>query len=555
MSAEHVHNVSFGEDIVKVTVFEDRAEIKRQIAVKIEEGLNEVVIQNVSVSMNDDSVRVVGSGRAVIEEVQVTNRRKQENDEGSDVKLKELKEKRKQLEAHIKKIESDKKIGEKRTAALECMINKLGAGVANPHEGAVSANEDTFNTIAKFFDFYTTKTQEETALVAQLEEEAVRKQDELNALHHEISKLENGDYVKVVSILLNASAAEEMALEVTYQVWGARWNPLYDIRVETTDDKTNMTMTYLGAIYNSTGEQWTNAPVVLSTAKPSVGGEVPALGTMEVQFYQPPPPAPVYQAKMMKRGGVGMSFGAAAPMNMMMCDAMPEMACATAIVSQQSLSAEFSIVRACTIPSDGAQHKVTIGVLNLAPHLVHETVPCKAPTAFLTASATNTSAMPLLPGESSVYLDGAFISKTHVKSVSPGEHFRISLGADPAVRITYKPAHRVKEQLGMINKVSNLVHQQTIDIKNTRSDEIMIIVKEQIPRSTDEKIKVKVLSPEKMEAGEENDEEKPAVGVKHLPNNNVQWTVNVAKGQTKQLYVKYTIEHPITEKLDFVERM
>lgn len=47
------------------------------------------------------------------------------------------------------------------------------------------------------------------------------------------------------------------------------------------------------------------------------------------------------------------------------------------VADSGSLSASFSITVRSTIPSDGAEHKVTVGVIQLNPRLVHETVPSK----------------------------------------------------------------------------------------------------------------------------------------------------------------------------------
>ncbi|GMT25316.1 hypothetical protein PFISCL1PPCAC_16613, partial [Pristionchus fissidentatus] len=226
-------------------------------------------------------------------------------------------------------------------------------------------------------------------------------------------------------------------------------------------------------------------------------------------------------------------------------------------VNTQTLSTEFAITRPCSIPSDGANHKVTIGIVTLFPQLVHESVPTKNSSAFLTASAINSSPLPLLAGQASIYLDGAFVAKTQIKAVSPGERFTSSLGVDPAVKIEYKPAHKFHEQSGLINKSSSTVTEQKIIVKNTRGDSVLLTIKEQIPRSTDEKIKVRVLSPEAMEkVSEENHGENhtPKAGVRLLPSNNLEWTVKLEKSENQTLLVKYAIDHPSAEKLEFAEK-
>ncbi|GMS87375.1 hypothetical protein PENTCL1PPCAC_9550, partial [Pristionchus entomophagus] len=261
-------------------------------------------------------------------------------------------------------------------------------------------------------------------------------------------------------------------------------------------------------------------------------------------------------------------------------------------VSSHTLSTEFGIARPCSIPSDGAHHKVTIGIVALEPQLVHESVPTKNSSAFLTASAINSSSLPLLAGKASVYLDGAFVAKTQIKAVSPGERFTSSLGVDPAVKIEYKAAHKHHEQTGLINKWSSTVTEQKIVVKNTRGDAVLLKIRERIPRSTDEKIKfvnksqyrgreisgnqnyvpssgsdppntrwitvvdlqVTMISPKDIEnvTEEMNGENvKPKQGIRLIPSNNLEWTVRLEKGETQTLIVKYTIEHPFNERIEF----
>ena len=43
-------------------------------------------------------------------------------------------------------------------------------------------------------------------------------------------------------------------------------------------------MLYYGLIKQSTGEEWTNAKLSLSTANPSIGGSVPELGEQLLKF-------------------------------------------------------------------------------------------------------------------------------------------------------------------------------------------------------------------------------------------------------------------------------
>jgi hypothetical protein len=69
-------------------------------------------------------------------------------------------------------------------------------------------------------------------------------------------------------------------------VTGASWQSAYDVRVntKTADGKPKCQLQYYGVITNNCGEQWTNVSMALSTAKPSLGGQPPALPTCVIKF-------------------------------------------------------------------------------------------------------------------------------------------------------------------------------------------------------------------------------------------------------------------------------
>ena len=304
------------------------------------------------------------------------------------------------------------------------------------------------------------------------------------------------NYIRVFVITLESANGGKVQLDINYQVFGARWNPSYDLRVDSTP---HMKITYFGQISQNTGEDWNDVSLVLSTAQPCLGGNIPELGTLEASFWRQ---APV-QRPMVRKAQAGGLFGSAPQPNAFRAASLTAFSDAGELesmthvvvneVQEQVLSTEFTIARPATIPTGGENHKVTIGIIDLKPQLVYECVPKKNTSAFLTAAAINESQLPFLQGDAAVYLNNCFVAKVTLKSVSPGERFSCSLGVDPAIRVTYKPAKKYHEQSGLITKVSSAITEQVINIKNTRSSAILLTIKEHIPRSTDEKLKVEYL--------------------------------------------------------------
>ena len=77
----------------KVVVFKDRAEVKRSIQTCLHKGENEIVITGVSSSVDRDSVRVEGQGKATVLDVMCHSKRVDSDtaSENSTERIKELK--------------------------------------------------------------------------------------------------------------------------------------------------------------------------------------------------------------------------------------------------------------------------------------------------------------------------------------------------------------------------------------------------------------------------------------------------------------------------------
>ncbi|VDM57298.1 unnamed protein product [Angiostrongylus costaricensis] len=174
---------------------------------------------------------------------------------------------------------------------------------------------------------------------------------------------------------------------------------------------------------------------------------------------------------------------------------------------------------------------VVIGIIDVIPQFIHQCVPSKNPNCFLIAFAINSSLFPLLAGDAAVYLNNSFVAKTKVKNVS----FTCCLGVDPALNVDYKPVKKYHEQVGLISKISSTVYEKVIVVRNSRRDSVLLTIKEQIPCSTDEKIKVR------MEGSK-------------LDNGILEWTVVIHSGKSTELHVKWAIEHPKDEIVRIVER-
>jgi len=77
--------------------------------------------------------------------------------------------------------------------------------------------------------------------------------------------------------------------------------------------------------------------------------------------------------------------------------------------------------------------------------------------------------------------------------VSPTEEFHCSLGVDPSIRLTTIPVKVLRGQSGLISKSVTVGYRHMFEVKNTKQEQVKVTLSEQLPLSTDERIKVSIL--------------------------------------------------------------
>jgi uncharacterized protein (TIGR02231 family) len=112
-----------------------------------------------------------------------------------------------------------------------------------------------------------------------------------------------------VRIDLNSDAPAPALLRVTYAVRGARWTPVYDARLDTggKDRKPSLELVRRAEIVQTTGEDWADVALAVSTVRTAHGGSAPELRPLIVRYPVYPPPRPLQRLEQSS------ALGAAAP--------------------------------------------------------------------------------------------------------------------------------------------------------------------------------------------------------------------------------------------------
>ncbi len=504
--------VSFTSEIKEVTVFPNSAQVKRTAKGAVPLGTENLVFTGISPSIDASSIQFRAKGDFII--LSVTHKlnyiKPKEEPEG----LQKLNDQKKSLNASLD-IEKAKlsALTEEETMVL---ANKQIKG----QNASLSAEE-----LAKMAQFFRSHLQDVKIEKLEVNKEITRLNEELSKVIKQINELNAANTSKATSEIIVAIQADKKTqgeFDIEYVVHQAGWQPVYDLRVKDTSNPVKMT--YKAMVVQSSGEDWKNINLNLATGNPSASGTKPTLNTWWLSQQV------VYSGK---RNRSAMKKEAALPqvdayeIEVADEDVLSEYAYVEQ--TEHSTFTEFSIEIPQTIPSDGKPYTVNIADHELPADYIYYAVPKKDKNAFLTARITGWEDYDLLSGEASLFFEGTYLGKSWIDVETSVDTLDLSLGRDAGIVIKREKDRQFKDKQFIGRKVTRTIGWK-IELRNTKSQDVKIIIEDQYPISTTDQIEV-VLENSK--------------GAKVEPNTGkLSWGINLKPGKTEKLGFKYSVKYP-----------
>ncbi len=341
---------------------------------------------------------------------------------------------------------------------------------------------------------------------------------------------------------LETEAPAEVRLELTYQLPGASWRPLYDARLDTESGATRLIQ--IGEVRQGTGEDWSNVRLTLSTARPSVSARLPELDSWFIDFAYPGR----YDDKRERnrneaelsvlRDTLSRSFEAPkAPLDEAMVvtgGASLPAETQTARVVAGEFAATYRIPVAANVPSDNEPHRFVVSEQAFEAQLAVHTVPKVAPRAYLTAAFAYDGVTPILPGPVSVFRDGVFVGNSSLDMLRPGEEVTLSFGVDDQVRVDYRLETGQRSSEGLFDKNLRLERRYLIEVTNHHARAIEIAVLDQLPVARDKAIEVVLLRGSTSASERDVDTRKGVLA----------WRYSYEPGETRTIRFGYAVTYP-----------
>ncbi|UCC78388.1 MAG: mucoidy inhibitor MuiA family protein [Candidatus Zixiibacteriota bacterium] len=542
--ADESPSVTASSTIDAVTVFADRAMVKRVFSGDFRDGKMTVKIPDLPAGLLNESVRVSGKGTpgAKISGVWVETEYFEET-----------------LSGQIKSLKSELEVFKKREKELldrsevlskkQKFIDNISAKSLEPVPTAVAAQKPTAAEWAEMVNFIESELDKINAEKRSIDEEkrsiAEKKEIVTKQLNKFSADISNSS--KTVMVELHMESPGYFDFNLSYIVRGATWKPVYDIRAESDADTIDMLM--FAEIRQNTGENWDNVSMELSTARPSLSARPPDPrpwiiglhdvgrfgargGRGEINKYVTSSELKTKQMSLMVEGDELQTATGLVSQNM-------DTQWAISDVTEQMISTSFVLAQRENIPGNNTPKKVSVKAVNMAGDTEYFASPRQSPFAYLKTELTNKTNFPFLEGVASVFLDGNFVHSTIIPMVVPEEKFDLYLGIDDKIKINRELVEKFTDESGMLSRKDKLSYSFKITVENFKQAAHKITVLDQYPVSQNDQIDVKLtkVSPET-----EPDELDISRGF-------LRWIFDLEPDHKKEISFAYEIKYPDDYKI------
>ncbi len=523
--------------ITEATVYSDRALVARRGTITLEAGEHELRINDLP-SFLSDSLRASGRGPQGLRilSVDTTTAFYPRSPETELVRLQQ----------ELEKLQENQQLLQAQQDALndrKQWLRSLGEQSKDFARG-IAQGQMKPQDCADFFSFMAHQSSQDAEAALRLNTQIDQAHKEVEAKQRELDQKQghHGFDRRAALISVELTQGGEVEIELSYIVLNALWYPQYDVRVQLEPDQNhgNVALTYIGMVQQFTGEDWSNIALSLSTAHPSLAATLPELQPWYINSYNPPIIRPHAMRAMVASSAAPAGPPPAASNGMAQADSdtmstpapMFEAEQATTTTEQAGTALVFRVGRSVDIPSDNSPHKTTIAYDQLPCEFDYVTAPALEANAHLRATVNNTTERTLLQGDTNIFMNSDYVGTTTLKTTAPQEQFKIFLGIDDTIKVKREPIERAVDKGNILQgDIRRSTYGYQIKVHNYASNARKIVVRDHLPVSQHERIRVRILSiqPQPTE---------------HTGLDLVTWEFSLAADGEKVIEYRFSVENP-----------
>ena len=498
--------VSQSGKIDSVTVYRGQALVTREVPVSARPGLVELVVSDLPSAVRPDSLYAhTGEGfevRAVRFRTRAVGTEPREQvrklDDEIEAKQKEMRENQRKQEVLARQAQ---------------YLDKLEQFVAPTAQTELTKGVLNAKTLVELTNFTFEKRASQAEELLALQEEDRKMKKELDLLQRKRRGLAgSGSTVREAVVFLDKRARGDVTVRLSYLVSRADWSPSYVLRAS--GDRKKVRVEYTALVNQTSGEDWSNVQLTLSTAAPSLVAQTPELGPLWVGLVTSGGggqlAADAYrnkqldnirrlrQAASVQRNA---NMEAQADLEWDMNDAANRFQTLELLASEEALkldrsirketvgglSATYELPTRVSLASRSDRQMLQISALDLSAKFYHVAAPVLSSYVYQQAEIENSSKLAFLEGTSVCYLNGEFVGQGRLPMVASGQKFAAGFGIDAQLSAARELVSKEEKVQGG-NK--ELTFKYRLLLENFKEEEVRVRLVDRLPKAKDADIRL-----------------------------------------------------------------
>lgn len=493
--------------VVAVNVYRTSAELQNTVNVTLPSGTSEVVITNISDEIEDKSIQINTNSKNIsILSVQYKDRYPSAYLDNSHSNGKKIKDSIAILENLTAKIDIERKTNEK---TLE-LLDKNQALL-------VGSNTSSVAQLMQLTEYYKTKRNELS--IAQLDinkkyTDTALKLDRLkNRLKADTEVGETlSDGVLVLKVM--STTAGNAKMDVGYLADGVSWEPFYEVKGTKLTEP--LEVTFKAKINQDTGLDWKGVKLSLINARSSRSNEAPVMSPWFLNSYK-------------NEERINRTYSKKDTMKEAKIEEVVMVGYGGFKSNENQLNTSFDVDIPYDILSNNEDHFISLKQIKVPVDYNYYTVPKYNKAAYLVANIKDFNKYDLISGSASVIFENMYVGETRINPNLTDDKMSITLGDDKKISIKKEI---VNDKAGdkLFSSYQEKIFTYDLVIRNNKKETINIEIKDQIPLSKDESVKIELLQRDNAEF----DQEKGFLT----------WNVKISPSETKKIRVSYKVRFP-----------
>ena len=290
----------------------------------------------------------------------------------------------------------------------------------------------------------------------------------------------------LVKIDLDTKTAGSYPVALRYFERNACWNPNYEIRAE---EDENIRVLLKAQIIQNTREEWNGVKVTLFTGDPSTSADIPKLYPQQLSFHRPEINGMRFAGTMKAAMAVQRDVAAEEMADYeAMEETMETVSYGRASVNENETMMEYDLEGLHDI-SNTNPFDIELTARNVSCRYHVIAVPKADPYGYLAAEVRSEDLSDLLNSNANIFYRDTFLGNVFLNVDPSKETYDISLGKDEGIRLKRTQKKRLRSNV-LLKGQTKTEFEYAIEVSSTKSRDVKITLKDQIPVSNDKTIQV-----------------------------------------------------------------